>query len=58
MKTDCTLCAHYIYDEEYECYTCDINLDEDEFARFLSDSMHECRYFNLYDEYKIVEKQN
>ena len=58
MKTDCAMCVHYIYDEEYDCYTCDINLDEDEYARFLTDSVRDCHYFNLYDEYKIVEKQN
>jgi len=54
----CEHCAHYVFDDEYECYFCDINLDEDEMARFMSQSMDNCHYFQLYDEYKIVEKQN
>ncbi len=56
--TDCEHCAHYIYDDEYECYICDINLDEDEMAKFITGTVRDCHYFNLYDEYKIVEKQN
>ena len=56
--TQCECCAYYYYDEEYECYSCDINLDEDEMARFLSCKDFECPYYNPYDEYKIVRKQN
>ena len=29
--------AIFVYDEEYECYTCEVDLDEDEMARFLQD---------------------
>lgn len=56
--TQCECCAYYYYDEEYECYSCDINLDEDEMAHFLSCKDFECPYYNPYDEYKIVRKQN
>lgn len=56
--TDCTLCANYCYDEEDDCYFCEVNLDEDEMQRFLGGSTYNCPYFNPYDEYKIVEKQN
>ena len=31
----CDTCTFYIYDDEYECYTCDRDLDEDEMMRFL-----------------------
>ncbi len=58
MAVDCARCAHYNYDDEYEYYYCDINLDEDEMARFMTGTVSDCHYFNLYDEYKIVEKQN
>ena len=34
--TSCDSCNNYSYDEDYECYVCDVNLDEDEMARFLS----------------------
>ncbi|MEG0546029.1 MAG: DUF6472 family protein [Oscillospiraceae bacterium] len=52
------MCSYYIYDDEYECYCCEINLDEDEMTNFLSYSTFDCPYFNPYDEYKIVNKQN
>ena len=27
---NCESCLNYVYDEEYECYTCLVDLDEDE----------------------------
>ena len=56
--TSCDLCQYYIYDDETDSYFCSINLDEDEMVRFLSSSNYSCPYFVLYDEYKIVRKQN
>lgn len=58
ISTSCDMCAHYAYDELYGEYICEIDLDEDEMCRFLSSSNYACPYFNLYDEYKIVRKQN
>ena len=26
----CEQCNNYVYDEDYECYTCEVDLDEDE----------------------------
>ena len=57
-KSNCDVCSHYVYDDDYDCYTCDINLDEDEAIRFMQGSFDNCPYFDLYDEYKIVRKQN
>ena len=54
----CETCANYIYDDEYDQYVCDINLDEDEMQRFITQSNYACPYYNYYDEYKIVRKQN
>ena len=53
----CEYCSNYVYDEDYEYYVCDINLDEDEMARFMSYSDWDCPYFQMDDEYKIVRKQ-
>lgn len=53
----CEQCGNYEYDEDYECYTCAVDLDEDEMARFLSDSFRNCPYFQFNDEYRIVRKQ-
>ena len=35
-----------------------MDLDEDEMARFLTASTYNCPYYDFYDEYKIVRKQN
>lgn len=53
----CERCGNYVYDEESDCYTCEVNLDEDEMVRFLSDSMYQCPYYQSDDEYKIVRRQ-
>jgi hypothetical protein len=34
--TQCEACCFYNYDEEYDEYICDVDLDEDEMVRFLS----------------------
>lgn len=57
QKTNCECCANYAYDEEYDCYFCEVNLDEDDMSRFMSGTLDHCSYFQLYDEYKIVRKQ-
>lgn len=56
-RTNCEFCGNYVYDEEFEYYTCEVNLDEDEMARFLSSAEFECPYFQIGDEYRIVRKQ-
>jgi len=48
---------NYVYDEDYECYVCDVNLDEDEMVKFMTSSYHNCPHFHMNDEYKIVRKQ-
>ncbi len=53
----CESCAYYVYDEDYECYTCEMDLDEDELVRFLSDAYYDCPYYRNGDEYRVVRKQ-
>ncbi len=57
MASICDECSYYVYDEEYECYTCLVNLDEDEMYRFLQGTNESCPYFDLDDEYKLAHKQ-
>lgn len=57
MATNCDSCANYVYDEEYDYYECLVNLDEDDFCKFLSGNFKECPYYQNDDEYKIVRKQ-
>ena len=54
---NCEECAYYMYDEEYDYYVCEVNLDEDEMSRFISGTFHDCPYFTNGDEYRIARKQ-
>ena len=56
-NNNCECCSNYIYDDEYECYICDMDLDEDEMARFITNTFDCCPYFQYDDEYRIVRKQ-
>ena len=54
---NCESCVFYDYDEEWDTYTCQMNLDEDEMVRFLSGNTQACPFYRFYDEYKSVQKQ-
>ena len=56
-QTNCESCANYVYDEESDCYCCEVDLDEDEMARFLADEYRDCPYYVPGDEYLVVRKQ-
>ncbi len=58
QATCCELCVNFVWDEEDECYSCLVNLDEDEYISFVSNPNYRCPYFRLDDEYSIVRKQN
>lgn len=53
----CDECCNYVYDEQSDYYSCDVDLDEDEMMRFLTTNNFECPYFRRDDEYEIVRKQ-
>lgn len=57
QQSNCETCIYNVYDEEYECYACQINMDEDELVRFTSDPHSQCHYYRLGDDYSIVRKQ-
>lgn len=57
-KTACETCANYTYDDESGSMYCEMNLDEDEMQRFLTYQTFNCPYYDFYDEYAIVRKQN
>ncbi len=54
---ECDSCANYAYDDEFEEYYCDIDMDEDDLVRYLSDNHTTCPYYRNGDEYKVVRKQ-
>ena len=53
----CDNCVNYVYDEEYEEYNCEVNLDEDDLVRFMSNRYENCPYYRPDDEYAVVRKQ-
>lgn len=57
-KSRCEDCVHFMYDDELDSEICDIDLDEDEYLRFITAKTDECPYYRMYDEYKSVQKQN
>ena len=57
QNTNCECCSNYVFDEDYECYVCEMDLDEDEMARFMTGRFLECPYFQMDGEYRIVRKQ-
>ncbi|EDN77812.1 hypothetical protein RUMGNA_01791 [Mediterraneibacter gnavus ATCC 29149] len=48
---------NYEYDDDYECYVCTQDLDEDEMVRFVQGDFRECPYYQVGDEYRVVRKQ-
>lgn len=58
MKSNCETCVNFVFDDDYDCYVCLVNLDEDEMGRFLRGATYQCPYYQLDDEYAIVRKQN
>lgn len=57
MQGSCEDCEFFVFDEEMGQYVCDMNLDEDEMAEYLSRGSKRCVYYRYYDEYKTVQKQ-
>lgn len=57
QTVSCEYCSNYLYDEEFEYYVCDRNLDEDEMGKFMTGTFRDCPYFQMNDEYRIVRKQ-
>ena len=58
VQGSCDTCVNFAYDEDYEQYVCLVDLDEDEYYRFIQGQFKSCPYFRMGDEYKIVQKQN
>ncbi len=53
----CETCAYYVYDEEYDEYICDVDMDEDDTARLLNGHYKECPFWRNGDEYDTVRHQ-
>ena len=57
IETSCDTCLYFEYEEDYEAYMCDMDMDEDEYAHLMSDERYSCPYYRNGDEYAVVRKQ-
>lgn len=55
--SNCDMCNNFVYDDDDECYVCDMDLDEDDMVRFLTGNFPECPYYQSNDEYLVVRHQ-
>lgn len=53
----CESCVFYNYDEAYDDFICEMDLDEDEMVRFLSGHSAQCPYWRPGDEYRTARNQ-
>ncbi len=56
-ETSCDSCANLVYDEDYEEYVCDVDMDEDDYGRLMADRSFTCPYYRNGDEYAVVRHQ-
>lgn len=41
-SSKCDTCAYNVYDEEDECYYCEVSMDEDDMVRLMEGHYREC----------------
>ena len=56
-ESRCEECMHFTYDDEFDAYVCEMDLDQDEMESFLRGQTYACVMFEAGDEYKIVRHQ-
>ena len=57
VRANCDYCLYFEQDEESGMAECQLNLDQDEWERYLAGGQKDFPYFRMYDEYKTVRKQ-
>ena len=57
MENECETCWHYDYDEEYDEYYCNMDLDEDEVYRLCANPKARCPYYRQGDDYTLARRQ-
>jgi len=53
----CDTCLYYEYDEEYDEYSCSVDMDEDDYGRLLSGHYKDCPFYRSDNEYEVVKHQ-
>ncbi len=55
--SQCEQCAYFAYDDDYEEYVCEADMDEDDYGRLFGSNRTSCPFFRDGDEYKLVRHQ-
>ena len=53
----CETCWNYDYDDEYDEYYCMMDLDEDEYYRYLVCNREKCPFYRQGDDYTLARRQ-
>ena len=53
----CQQCVYLTYDEEYDEYVCDVQMDEDDYYRLSQSKYQSCPYYQNADDYLLARKQ-
>ena len=54
---NCDSCVYNVYDDDDECYYCEVDMDEDDAARLMQGHYKECPCYQNDDEYAVVRHQ-
>ena len=57
IMANCDSCVYNVYDDDDECYYCEVDMDEDDAARLMQGHYKECPYYQNDDEYAVVRHQ-
>lgn len=57
IQSSCDTCRYFTYDEDYDDYICDMDMDEDDYYRLITDHHYSCPYYLNDDEYEVVRHQ-
>ena len=55
--TQCDTCWWYDYDEEFDCWFCMMELDEDDVYRIQTSRSGLCPYYRQGDDYTLARRQ-
>ena len=56
-QTSCDTCLYFTYDEDYEAYMCDMDMDADEYADVMYDDQYSFQYYRNDNKYAVLTKQ-
>ena len=53
----CDTCVYYAYDEDFEDYYCEADVDQDDYGRIAGGEYKGCPFYRNGDDYAIVRHQ-